>query len=99
MIVKKTIDYDKPSITHDLPTPHVAGFVSVGDLCLVKVYAQTETEYECFARLIAASPDLLLHGKHLAVKLAEVYRASGINPADCQAIRDWMAIVAKIEGK
>lgn len=29
-------------------------------------------------------------GKHLAVKLAEVYRAAGTNPAGCQAIRDWI---------
>jgi hypothetical protein len=51
------------------------------------------------SRLIAASPDLLLHGKHLAVKLAEVYRASGVKPAECQAIQDWMTTVAKVEGK
>jgi hypothetical protein len=51
------------------------------------------------ARLIEASPDLLLNGKHLAVKLAEVYRASGVNPAKCQAICDWMATVDKVEGK
>lgn len=35
-------------------------------------------------------------GKHLAVKLAETYRAAGIRPADCQALRDWMAAIAKV---
>jgi hypothetical protein len=43
--------------------------------------------------------ELLLAGKHLAVKLAETYRAAGINPKDCQAIRDWFAAVNKAEGK
>lgn len=32
-------------------------------------------------------------GKHLAVKLADVYRAAGQNPADCQAIREWMTAI------
>ncbi len=51
------------------------------------------------ARVIAAAPDLLLKGKHLAVKLAEVYRAAGQSPKDCQAIREWMEAVAKAEGQ
>lgn len=51
------------------------------------------------AVFIAATPDLLQAGKHLAVKLAEVYRAAGQKPGDCQAIREWMAAVAKAEGK
>ncbi len=42
---------------------------------------------------------LIQSGKHLAVKLAEVYRAAGQKPADCQAIRDWMAALAKAEGR
>jgi hypothetical protein len=50
------------------------------------------------ARLIAASPDLLQKGKHLAVKLAEVYRAAGQNPKNCQAIREWMEVAARAEG-
>ena len=32
-------------------------------------------------------------GKHVAVKLADLYRAAGQKPADCQAIRDWMTAV------
>lgn len=36
---------------------------------------------------------LTVAGKHLAVKLAEVYRAAGQKPGDCQAIRDWMEAV------
>lgn len=49
--------------------------------------------------LIAAAPELLQAGKHLAIKLAEVYRAAGAAPADCQALRDWMAAVAKAQGR
>lgn len=49
--------------------------------------------------LIAAAPDLLLTGKHLFVKLAEVYRATGQKMTDCQAIRDWLEAVAKAEGR
>ncbi|UDF29366.1 UNVERIFIED_ORG: hypothetical protein LHK14_17910 [Roseateles sp. XES5] len=51
------------------------------------------------ALLIAAAPDLLQAGKHLTVKLAEVYWAAGQRAGDCQAIRDWMAAVAKAESK
>lgn len=54
---------------------------------------------EANARLIAAAPDLVTAGKHLAVKLAEVYRAAGRSPAECQAIRDWMAALALSEGR
>jgi hypothetical protein len=54
---------------------------------------------EANARLISAAPDMLAAGKHLAVKLAEVYRAAGQSPKDCQAICDWMAAVAKAEGR
>ncbi len=61
--------------------------------------AQTSPECEANARLIAAAPDLLTKGKHLAVKLAEVYRAAGQSPKDCQAIREWMETVAKAEGR
>jgi len=54
------------------------------------------------ARRIAA---LEIAGKHLAVKLAEVYRAANANPADCQALRDWLslmparALAVKLKGK
>lgn len=41
-----------------------------------------------------AKVDVLeLTGKHLAVKLAEMYRAAGVNPAKCQAIQDWMKLM------
>jgi hypothetical protein len=53
------MNIDKPSVTHDLPTPHVAGFVSAEPLMLAKVYAQTEAEYYTYARLIAAAPEML----------------------------------------
>lgn len=42
---------------------------------------------------------LITAGEHLAVKLADVYRAAGQKPADCQAIRDWMTAIAKSEGR
>lgn len=38
---------------------------------------------------------LIAAGKHLAVKLADVYRAARVDPKDCQAIRDWMAALKK----
>ena len=49
--------------------------------------------------LIAAAPDLLLAGKHLAVKLSELYHLLDKKPSNCQAIRDFMAVVAKAEGR
>ncbi len=67
------------------------------DLLLDRQYAPRPSEAEANARLIAAAPDLLAGGKHLAVKLAEVYRACGINPTECQAIRDWLLATAKAE--
>jgi hypothetical protein len=51
------------------------------------------------ALLVAAAPELLAKGKHLAVKLAEVYRAAGQSPKECQAIREWMEAVMKAEGR
>lgn len=51
------------------------------------------------ARLIAAAPDMLQAGKHLAVKLAEVYRAAGQSPGSCQALRDWMDAASRAEGR
>lgn len=49
---------------------------------------------------LRANQDVLVAaGKHLAVKLAEVYRAAGQKPANCQAIRDWMAALVKAEGR
>jgi hypothetical protein len=59
----------------------------------------TVEERDANARLIAAAPDMLQKGKHLAVKLAEVYRAAGQSPKDCQAIREWMEAVANAEGR
>jgi len=37
---------------------------------------------------------LLLAGKHMFVKLAEIYQATGQMMTDCQAIRDWLEAVA-----
>ncbi|MGU3661077.1 hypothetical protein [Methylobacterium fujisawaense] len=54
---------------------------------------------EADALLIAAAPDLLQAGKHLAVKLAEAYRIAKCDPAKCQAIADFMAAVANVEGR
>lgn len=34
-----------------------------------------------------------LAGKHLAVKLADCYRVAGARPTDCQALRDWLALM------
>lgn len=45
------------------------------------------------------SPDLLAAGKHLAVKLAEIYKAHGLKVSDCQAMREWMRAAAKADGK
>jgi len=44
---------------------------------------------------LASRDAVVLAGKHLALKLADVYRAARQQPADCQAIRDWMAALAK----
>lgn len=60
---------------------------------------QFEAELVATGRLLAAAPELLIAGKHLAVKLAEAYRAAGANPAGCQAVCDWMAVVSKLEGR
>lgn len=57
-----------------------------------------QSEMAANARLIAAAPDLMAAGKHLAVKLAEVYRAAGLRPAACQAIDDWLRLVRHVEG-
>lgn len=53
-----------------------------------------ETASQRIERLSYANAALTSAGKHLAVKLADVYRAAGRNPAECQAIRDWMVAVA-----
>lgn len=42
---------------------------------------------------------LLIAGKHIAVKLAEVYRAAGQAPGACQALRDFSAAVQAIESR
>lgn len=36
---------------------------------------------------------LRLAGKHLAIKLAELYRMGNVSPTECQAMRDWMALM------
>lgn len=54
-------------------------------------------EGEANARLASFSPQLLTAGKHLVVKLAETYKAAGLDPKECQAIRDFMALAAKAE--
>lgn len=46
-------------------------------------------------RLRTEREALRLAGKHLAVKLAEAYRAAGANPTDCQAMRDWLALMPR----
>lgn len=51
------------------------------------------------AHLIAAAPNVLMAGKHLALKLVELYRAAGANPVECQAVRDWMVAAEKAEGR
>ncbi|HEV7258971.1 MAG TPA: hypothetical protein VGN82_14415 [Bosea sp. (in: a-proteobacteria)] len=61
--------------------------------------AITESSLDRIERLSFEKMTLALAGKHLAVKLAEVYRAAGANPAECQAIRDWVAALAKAEGQ
>ena len=61
--------------------------------------AAAETPLDRIERLAYEKSALAIAGKHLAVKLAEVYRAAGQKPADCQAIRDWMAALAKAEGR
>ena len=33
-------------------------------------------------------------GKHLCVKLADVYRAAHADPKQCQAVREWLALFA-----
>lgn len=58
-----------------------------------------EGELEANHNLIVAAPELLLAGKHLFVKLAEIYQATGQKMSDCQALRDWLAAIAKAEGR
>jgi len=47
----------------------------------------------------APTQALLIAGKHVAVKLAEVYRAVGQAPGACQALRDFNAAVRLIESR
>ena len=84
------------------PGPWKVKVISLGTDYLIRF--ETATLARVFnspadARLIAAAPDLLSAGKHLFVKLADVYRAAGQNPETCQAIREFMAAVAKVEGR
>lgn len=63
------------------------------EIAKAKDYARRETQEE-----EAQKHSCVINaGKHLAVKLAEVYRAAGQRPSDCQAIRDWIAAL-KSEG-
>ena len=47
----------------------------------------------------AQEKELIICGKHLCIKMAEVYAGSGINPLECQAIREWLKIIKEIEGQ
>jgi hypothetical protein len=76
-----------------------SGFTVIADCRSRWVADDVGGDEEANAYLIAAAPDMLLAGKHLAVKLAECYRAAGVDPKECQAIRDWMTIAAKAEGR
>ncbi len=62
-----------------------------------EIAAEMDRRGAVIEKLEAERDALVTAGKHLAVKLAEVYRAAGQKPADCQAIRDWMAAIAKAE--
>lgn len=41
--------------------------------------------------------ELLVSGKHLAVKLVEVYKVTGNSPVDCQAVREWIVAAKRAE--
>ena len=57
-----------------------------------------QTNWQCEASVMTQREKLLIQaGKHLAIKLAEVYRAANLKPAGCQAIINWTAIVTEIE--
>lgn len=51
-----------------------------------RVWLEPDTLAHLAAKRIEA---LEQAGKHLAVKLAETYRAAGMNPGECQASRDF----------
>jgi hypothetical protein len=79
-----------------------------GRVCLVDAvspvkrgqgWTHQDADRDANARLIAAAPDLASAGKHLAVKLAEAYRAAGIKMTECQALRDWVKVITKAEGR
>lgn len=79
-----------------------AGLPNVLAECFFAIRSGKERAYDeasANAHLISAAPDLLQAGKHLAVKLAEAYRIAKVDPAKCQAIADFMAAVAKSEGR
>lgn len=66
-----------------------------------QMQAQAERERD-EARVVesdAPTQALLIAGKHVAVKLAEVYRAAGQAPGSCQALRDFSAAVQAIESR
>lgn len=64
-----------------------------------EIAAEMDRRGAVIEKLEAERDALVTAGKHLAVKLAQVYRAARQQPADCQAIRDWMAALAKAEGR
>lgn len=84
-----------PEVDHEAVLAADGGMVADCAIFGPDVYHRPQGASAANARLIAAAPDMLTAGKHLAVKLAEAYRAVGADPAGCQAIRDWMAAVAK----
>lgn len=63
-----------------------------------EIAAEMDRRGAVIEKLEASQSDLIAAGKHLAVKLSQVYRAAGQKPADCQAIRDWLASVSKVGG-
>ena len=63
-----------------------------------EIAAEMDRRGAVIEKLEASQSEIVTAGKHLAVKLAEVYRAAGQKPADCQAIRDWMTAVSKVGG-
>ena len=64
-----------------------------------EIAAEMDRRGAVIEKLEASQSDLIAAGKHLAVKLSQVYHAAGQKPANCQAIRDWMAALAKAEGR
>jgi hypothetical protein len=87
---------DNPSITHDLPTPHVAGFVTFGDLGLAKVYAQTREEYELYARMVAATFEMLSALKEISE--ISIYEIGDFRAVASRMQKQALAAIVKAEG-